>query len=256
MFSAASIAAGVLSPDEKQARSCIFQLYIEQDVGKLNSMKRLGYLVLIALILGVSVYAYLHRQELGLTPSRVANAPQDASTEQMKTPSPSVLVEWQVVDRPNDGFKIDMPNNIKEITVPAYNESGGTDQVQMILSNPTSETSYSVAWEDNPPVARASDRTSDGILDLARDGALARTQSVLLSETRSNPSGLSGRDFVGRNAGGGVMDARMILVGQRLYMLIASFPSASARRDQDVTRFFNSFTITSFSNIPPVQTRR
>ena len=43
------------------------------------------------------------------------------------------------------------------------------------------------------------------------------------------------------------MNSRLIHAGTRLYMLIAAFPSVSARRDRDVTRFFNSFTITSSS---------
>jgi hypothetical protein len=33
-------------------------------------------------------------------------------------------------------------------------------------------------------------------------------------------------------------------------MLIAAFPSESARRDKDVTRFFNSFAIVSSGRIP------
>jgi hypothetical protein len=39
------------------------------------------------------------------------------------------------------------------------------------------------------------------------------------------------------------MNSRLIYAGQRLYMLTAVFPSAGARRDADVSRFFNSFAI-------------
>jgi predicted Zn-dependent protease len=39
------------------------------------------------------------------------------------------------------------------------------------------------------------------------------------------------------------MDARLIYAGDRLYMLVAAFPSARARRDQNVARFFNSFKL-------------
>ena len=80
-------------------------------------------------------------------------------------------------------------------------------------------------------------------LNNARDGALTRTQTTLVSEQSSSRQGHPVQDFSGRNAGGGVFNARLILVGRRLYMLMATFPSASARRQVDVDRFFNSFHV-------------
>jgi hypothetical protein len=41
------------------------------------------------------------------------------------------------------------------------------------------------------------------------------------------------------------MDSRLIYAGSRLYMLTVAFPSSGARREKDVTRFFDSFVITS-----------
>jgi hypothetical protein len=143
-----------------------------------------------------------------------------------------------------------MPSDVKEIQIPAYNESGGADQVSMIYSYPNSETSFSVAWADNPPVVRVNNRVPDRILNMARNGALARTQTTLEGESRITPGGFPALDFAARNAGGGVMNSRLISAGSRLYMLIAAFPSANARRDQDVTRFFNSFRTTFSASIP------
>ena len=96
---------------------------------------------------------------------------------------------------------------------------------------------------DDPPVARYSDMSPDKTLDTARDGALARTQTTLVSETKGQPQGFPDREFASRNIGGGVMNSRLIYAGKRLYMLIAAFPSTSARRDEDVNRFFNSLQI-------------
>jgi hypothetical protein len=53
-----------------------------------------------------------------------------------------------------------------------------------------------------------------------------------------------------RNSSGGVMDTRLIMAGKRLYMLSAAFPSMSARREQDVKRFFGSFQATEAAAIP------
>jgi hypothetical protein len=190
-----------------------------------------------------TVYVYLHRQELGLAFPRSAGGGDAASSGVIGSFSHSPRAAWQSVDRLSDGFTVEMPAEIKEIQIPAYNQSGGSDQVNMIFSNPDAETTYSVAWADDPPVARTNGAAPEWVLDMARDEALARTQTTLLTETRTTSGGFPARDIVARNSGGGVMDSRLILAGKRLYMLTAAFPSMSALRQQDVTRFFNSFKV-------------
>jgi len=211
------------------------------------------YLVLAGLLLA-GVYLYLHRQELGLVLPH-GDAPSDSgslggATEPVASGSSPVVhagrFNWQRIDRP-EGFAVEMPGDVRKIEVPAFSERGNTEQVQMILCNPETEITFSVSWEDNPPIARSGDRSVDHILDAAKDGALARTQTTEDGESRSTPGGNPGRDFVGRNAGGGVLSARLIYVGQRLYLLSATFPSAAARRDEDIARFFNSFALTARS---------
>jgi hypothetical protein len=71
-----------------------------------------------------------------------------------------------------------------------------------------------------------------------------------VSEARTTPGGFPARDILARNAGGGVMDTRLIYAGQRLYMLTAVFPSMNVRREQDVMRFFNSFATSDTRSVP------
>jgi hypothetical protein len=212
-------------------------------------VKRWHYIVLAGLLLLGIGYVYLHRQDLGLV------GPPSGAADSLGSslPSPSSRpprIAWQTVDRSKDGFKVEMPTDIKEIQVPAYNESGGTDQVNMIFSNPSADITFSLAWADNPPVVRVNGRAPERTLDMARDEALARTQTTLVSETRSTAGGFPARDIAARNAGDGVMDTRLVFAGSRLYMLTAVFPSMAARREQDVTRFFNSFTIPESRRVP------
>ena len=211
-------------------------------------MTRVHYIVLAGIaLLGIG-YVFMHRQDLGLTgvhpigadDSRDSNEPADPAAR------PANIV-WQKVDRSTDGFRVEMPIDVKQIQIPAYNETGGTDQVNMIFSNPDAETTFSVAWADNPPVARVNNRSPDRTLEMAQDGAVARTQTSLTNEAANNTQGFPGKEFEARNTGGGVMSSRLIYAGSRLYMLNAVFPSAGARRDRDVNRFFNSFTVTSSS---------
>jgi hypothetical protein len=140
---------------------------------------------------------------------------------------------------------VEMPADVKQIQIPSYTESGGTELLQMIFANPDAETTFSVAWQDNPPVARTNDRVPDRTLTMARDGAITRTQTTLVSDSGDYSQGFPGRTFEARNTGGGVMNSRLIYTGSRLYMLVAAFPSEGARRDRDVARFFDSFTIAS-----------
>lgn len=209
-------------------------------------MKRWHYIALAGLGILAIAYVYLHRQELGLAgPQSIGSS--SSLIASSSHPSP---ITWQQVDRPNDGFRVEMPTDVKELQIPAYNESGGTDQVNMIFSNADAETSFSVAWADDPPVVRANGRSPDRVLDMARDDALARTQTTLVTETRNTSEGMASRDIVAHNTGGGVMDTRLIYTGERLYMLVAAFPSSNARREQDIIRFFNSFKITESTRIP------
>ena len=205
--------------------------------------------IALAGVLAVGVaYAVTHRQQLGLTsqPAIGSDDARDANGPLAPTMRPA-NIEWQKVDRSAEGFKVEMPADIKEIQIPAYKETGETDKVNMIFSNPDAETTYSVAWEDNPPVARVSKDGPDRTLESARDGAVARTQTSLVNETKTNTQGFPGREFTARNSGGGVLNSRLIYAGSRLYMLTAVFPSAGARRDKDVSRFFNSFVIVGVS---------
>jgi hypothetical protein len=208
-------------------------------------------LLSIILIIGL-IYIYLHRQELGLGSSRpvpveepVVSGPAPASQT-----GPASIV-WEKIDRSRDGFRVEMPTGVQQTQVPAYNERGGEEPVQMIFSNPSADTTFSVAWADNPPVARINQRSAERTLEMARDDALNRTQTALVNESGASFDGHPARDFTAQNANGGTMSSRLIYVGQRLYMLTAVFPSAGARRDEDVSRFFNSFATSTPSNAAP-----
>jgi len=207
-------------------------------------VKRSIRFVLVILVIAAIVFCvYRYRVELGLVhpaPSQETSNPEESNAGLQ----PAHIV-WQALDRSPDGFKVEMPAGTRETQIPAYDEQGNPNQVDMIYAYPDAQTTYAVTWADNPPVERASGDGADRTLNLARDGALARTQATLTGESRNPRDGFPACDFSGRNEGGGILNVRMILAGSRLYMLIAAFPAASARSDQDVNRFFDSFSLTS-----------
>ena len=203
-------------------------------------MKRWYYIVLGGILLFGALYIYWHRQDLGL----VSPNPGDTSTmPDVAAATPPAQITWTQVDRTTDGFTVEMPTGTKEITVPAYGIKGIVDLVQMIYAYPDSTTSFSIAWADEPPVMRASAQNAKLTLDNARDGALSRTQTTLVSETESTHNGLTVRDFAGRNTNGGIFNGRLIVSGRRLYFLMSAFNASSARRESDVNHFFDSFKL-------------
>ena len=156
---------------------------------------------------------------------------------------------WQTIARPDDGFSVELPVDPKDLQVPAYNEVGGAEPVHMLVASRDGETTFAVTWQDNPPIIRINNRDPERILSMARDGMLARTQTTILSESRSLQHGNQSLDVSARNTHGGVLKARLMLSGTRLYVLMVLFPSGGAVRDGDVSRFFDSF-IPSSAAIP------
>jgi hypothetical protein len=209
-------------------------------------MKRVSlYLIAILMVIG-AIYMWGHRADFGFLRDRFPTHSADGVIDSVR----GKQLEWRPVDESTQGFKIEMPGEPQQVVVQATSETGGTEPISMLLVKPDSDRTYAIAWADKPPVARMNDLVPDKTLDQARDGALNKTETSLVSEIRSNPQGYPGRDVVAHNAGGGVLDTRFVYAGPRLYMLIATAPSAAARHEEEVIRFFNSFAIASNTQIP------
>jgi hypothetical protein len=209
-------------------------------------MKRM-YLYLIAVLVFIgAVYVWRYRSDLGFLrewlPSR--------STDGQMASGSGKQLEWRPVDESDQGFKLEMPGDPKQVVVQATSETGANEPISMLMVKPDSDRTYAIAWAEKPPVARMNDLVADKTLDQARDGALGRSGTTQVSEIRTNPQGYPGRDVVSHNAGGGIMDTRFIYARPRLYMLIATAPSPAARHEDEVIHFFNSFSIASSTQIP------
>ena len=210
-------------------------------------MKRVAYILLVVILILGAVYVYRHRVDLGIV-SPAGKGNEESTSSGIPESARPANIAGEAVDRTSDGFKVEMPVEVKQIQVPAYNFQGGAEQVDMLYSYPNQETCFAVSWADEPPVERANSDVPYKTLYMARDDAMQRTETTLVSETTLSQQGFPARDFSARNIGGGVFNARLILARKRLYMLTATFPSVDARREQDVIRFFNSFSVVAGSN--------
>jgi hypothetical protein len=218
-----------------------FLLPRDGERGTLEGVRRLLYILLVLILIAGLYVLYLHRDLLGFGPHPAGGSQPQTVASGAATPSPQIA--WQTLDHTPDGFKVDMPQDVKQIVVPAYTEQGGVENVDMIYAYPDTNTSYSVAWKADPPVERFNSNVPDRTLDMALSDTLERTQTILIDQSQISQQGFPGRQFSARNANGGVLVARLVLARGRLYMLTAAFPTEGARRDEDVARFYNSFTV-------------
>lgn len=203
-------------------------------------MKRWQYIVLAVAVAGAIFYVYSHWGGQGLGTMLADQASGSRSTGRL---------QWHTIERPGDGFRVELPAEENERQVPAYNESGGSEPIRMLIANPNGDVTFAVTWDDNPPVARAT-RNPERTLNMARDGMLARTETTIINESRGFARDYPSLDILARNGNGGILNARLILADNRLYVLMALFPSSDARRERDVNRFFNSFVPARPSSIP------
>lgn len=207
-------------------------------------MKRWHYIALAGVVV-VGSLAYSRRDILGSLWRQWGSAGPSASDSGRASRG-----GWRTVDRAGDGFRISLPGDAKDLQVPAYNESGGAEPVHMLMANPNPDSTFAITWQDNPPVMRISSHLPERTLNAARDGMLARTQTTIVSQLLSTQHGSPTMDVLARNVQGGVLNARLICVGNRLYIMMALFNSADAAQGQDVSRFFDSFSPSESTAIP------
>jgi hypothetical protein len=219
---------------------------------------RLAAFVLSIVVMGAIVYcAYCYRIELGLVngdgsepASTAGSGTHQGQTGDSSIPAPSApastgarTTDWRTVALPSGGFTVEMPGEVTDGHAPAFTRRGTEIEIPLVESSPRAGNWFAVAWDNNPPIVRATGEAAEKTLDMAQEGALTRTRAVLTAQWQSNASGYPERDFTGSIGEGGVLNARLILAGKRLFLLIATFPSSSAAQDKEVDRFFNSFRL-------------
>jgi hypothetical protein len=211
-------------------------------------MRLAAFALSIVVTAAIAYCVYCYRVELGLVRQPANPAAQNSAgsnREQTSASAPPAHLNWRIIDRSADGFIVEMPAEVTYGRAPAFTGHGVPEEIPLIEASPQPENLFAVAWDNDPPVERYAGEVAENTLDRAQEGALARTQAVLTGEWQSHATGYPERDFTGRIAGGGFLNARMILAGRRLFMLIVTFPAPGAERDEEVNRFFNSFRLTA-----------
>jgi hypothetical protein len=149
-------------------------------------------------------------------------------------------VEWTEYRSDAARFAASFPGKPTESTKTANTAVGSIEMKMYGVSQ--RQTAFSVAVADYPPdqVKQLGPVT---ILDGARDGAVATTQGKLLSELIIDMAGNPGREVkIGIAGGKATVRAKILLVGNRLYQIIAVTPMEDSYAPQ-VRRFLDSFRL-------------
>ena len=83
----------------------------------------------------------------------------------------------------------------------------------------------------------------DQALESARDGSLGKIQGALLNQKRIEVQGYPALEMQARARGNSLVDSRMIVAGNRLYMIMAVATVEQDREPKTVRRVFESLRI-------------
>jgi TonB family protein len=153
---------------------------------------------------------------------------------------------WKTFESAEGRFSIQFPGTPKVGTEPL--DSAG--QVVLHKSSLTTKAEYGVIYADYPMKIEGA-AAAKQILDDGAKGAVAGISSELLSISEISLYGNPGRALKERMKDGAVMQARMFLVGQRLYQIAITLPPMQGAKAEDVAvyeqaaiRFLDSFKLT------------
>ncbi len=147
---------------------------------------------------------------------------------------------WQTYAAPDGTFSIELPGKPVVETTQAPLEGGGNITFHLINAASTGSRAYSCSYVE---LENASQKSTDQVLESARDGSLRKVQGTLLKQNQLIVQGFPGLQFQARVRGNSLMDSRMVLVGKRLYMVMAVATAGEHTEPKTVQRMFDSFKL-------------
>jgi len=147
---------------------------------------------------------------------------------------------WETCAAPDGTFSIDLPGKTTLETRQAPLESGGTMAFHTISVASVRNSAYTLAYVERTNVG---EKSSEKALESARDGSLRKAEGTLLTQNRITVQGFPGLDMQARARGNTFMDSRMVVVGNRLYMIMAVAASEQDREPKTLQRIFDSFKL-------------
>ena len=147
---------------------------------------------------------------------------------------------WQTYVAPDGTFSIELPGKPTVETTQAPVEGGGNITFHLVNAGSGGSRAYSCAYVE---LEDASQKSPDQVLESARDGSLRKVQGTLVTQNQLMVQGFPGLQYQAHGRANSLMDSRMVLVGKRLYMIMAVAADGEKAEPETVQRMFNSFRI-------------
>ena len=145
--------------------------------------------------------------------------------------------QWQRYESPDGKFTVDFPATPVARDEPIPSGTGGTYTSHSLNTRASEHAAYGCSWWEDPSVGN---RSSEDVLDRARDNGIRGVGGTLISEKKINVHGYPAREIQASARGNATFENRIVLVGTRIYSLIA-VDTAGKRDSKNVERFFDSF---------------
>jgi len=175
----------------------------------------------------------------------VATEPPFAIAQNASRPPPeSNPQNWKEFKSTEGQFTVLMPG------VPAEEGLAPYDNVVMHLFNLRTNAEYAVGYADYPELFEGTERIT-AFMDRVRDGGVMGIRGTLLECKDSQFEGHPGRVYKVEFGGGYVMNSKIVVVKNRLYLIAATTYGQKAPADvaqiyeTAAAKFLNSFKLTS-----------
>jgi hypothetical protein len=142
---------------------------------------------------------------------------------------------WQTYVAPDKSFSIDFPGNPQEETIKVPLQNLG----EAIVHTASVQIIFHCTVTDDENVTG---KTPDEVLDSGLEGMLRKVQGTVLSKKRIAVQGNPGLEIRASARNNSSVDARLILVSDRLYMIMV-VETGQSNDVKTVQRVFRSFKL-------------
>jgi hypothetical protein len=144
---------------------------------------------------------------------------------------------WQTYSAPDRSFSVQLPGKPEVEDQRIQVAPNGTVTSHQVSTAPTKTTTYGCYYFEDPRLGNA---PSDKVLDVAMDGAVSKIQGSVIHEEHLDVSGHLARDAEVRARGNALVEMRLIVVGQRTFMLMVVDARRRSADTKNVRKFFDS----------------
>jgi hypothetical protein len=146
---------------------------------------------------------------------------------------------WQTFRSPDGKFSVNLPGKpIVEEDEQIPVAGGNAATTHAVSTQPNDHVAYNCTYVEYPSLITQS---PDEVLTEASNGGLKNVQGTLISEKQITVDGHPARDVQARAGENSTYDTRLILVGNRLYMLMVVDTGKPRRDGKNIQKFFDSF---------------